>query len=273
MIDTKRCPTCMTLKPYSEFWKNSSNKDGHVSQCKKCCKDLTNYNKTKVHTYLDTFFKRCINCKQLLSHTEFHKDSTHANGLQARCKECSKINFLKYKDNGNYNIKYGDYTKFYKLQNGLCAICKTNNPYISEKFKNFTLDHCHLTGNTRGLLCFNCNIGLGHFNHNIKLLQNTIIYLEKPILNSYYFIGNTKKIQNRNKYYNNLLILQNNKCAICETNQPDIDNIKKYFCLDHNKLTGFIRGLLCDNCNVGLGHFKDNIIYLQKAIQYLLKDI
>ena len=39
--------------------------------------------------------------------------------------------------------------------------------------------------------------------------------------------------------------------------------------LDHCHKTGKIRGLLCGSCNVGLGHFKDNVDTLYKAIQYL----
>lgn len=40
-------------------------------------------------------------------------------------------------------------------------------------------------------------------------------------------------------------------------------------CLDHEHLTGAFRGWLCRNCNVGLGHFRDNPEALEKAAQYL----
>lgn len=39
--------------------------------------------------------------------------------------------------------------------------------------------------------------------------------------------------------------------------------------VDHCHSTGKVRGLLCKNCNTGLGSFRDNIAYLQKAIEYL----
>ena len=39
--------------------------------------------------------------------------------------------------------------------------------------------------------------------------------------------------------------------------------------IDHCHSTGKIRGLLCDRCNHGLGHFKDDINLLIKAIEYL----
>ncbi len=57
--------------------------------------------------------------------------------------------------------------------------------------------------------------------------------------------------------------IQNNKCALCNK----IPTSK--LCLDHDHITGRIRGLLCRECNLGLGHFKDNIEVLAKAINYL----
>lgn len=57
---------------------------------------------------------------------------------------------------------------------------------------------------------------------------------------------------------------QNNKCAICGQ-QPS----KKRLSVDHNHKTGEVRGLLCNNCNAGIGHFKDDPKLLKKAIKYL----
>ena len=39
--------------------------------------------------------------------------------------------------------------------------------------------------------------------------------------------------------------------------------------IDHNHKTNKIRGILCGNCNMGLGHFKDNLDVLKNAIKYL----
>lgn len=60
-----------------------------------------------------------------------------------------------------------------------------------------------------------------------------------------------------------LLIAQEHKCAICT---KDIDNAPH---LDHCHETEKIRGVLCGNCNTGLGMFKDSCYLLDKAIQYL----
>ena len=72
--------------------------------------------------------------------------------------------------------------------------------------------------------------------------------------------------------YNKILEKQNNSCAICK---QDFDTIKqetnKSLCVDHNHENGEIRGLLCNNCNRGLGFFKDNAVSLLEAIKYLDK--
>lgn len=54
---------------------------------------------------------------------------------------------------------------------------------------------------------------------------------------------------------------QNNKCAICKQSTILV--------VDHNHSDSYIRGLLCNKCNLGLGHFEDNVEYLQNAIDYL----
>lgn len=52
-------------------------------------------------------------------------------------------------------------------------------------------------------------------------------------------------------------------CAIC-SRAP-----RARLHIDHNHKTKQYRGLLCDNCNLGLGHFKDSPALLAKAIEYL----
>jgi spore coat polysaccharide biosynthesis predicted glycosyltransferase SpsG len=72
----------------------------------------------------------------------------------------------------------------------------------------------------------------------------------------------------RNKYgltvdqYKDMILAQNNKCAICET------DMKETF-IDHNHDTGIVRGVLCRHCNLALGHVFDSKDILSKAINYL----
>ena len=64
----------------------------------------------------------------------------------------------------------------YKQQEGLCAIC--HNP-LTERGLNTHFDHDHTTGKLRGILCSNCNTGLGKFKDNVDFLLSAISYLHK----------------------------------------------------------------------------------------------
>lgn len=65
--------------------------------------------------------------------------------------------------------------------------------------------------------------------------------------------------------YNNFSAAYDNVCHICSKPCP----AKRKLAVDHNHKTGLIRGLLCINCNKGLGNFKDDLDLLLKAIEYL----
>lgn len=69
------------------------------------------------------------------------------------------------------------------------------------------------------------------------------------------------------QYYDDLFEKQNGLCAIC--NGPSTDNKRLH--IDHDHTTGKLRELLCARCNLGIGHFNDQIDVLAKAIQYLIK--
>lgn len=71
---------------------------------------------------------------------------------------------------------YDDYNKFLIEQNFCCKICKLHQ---SELKKTLSVDHCHLTGKVRGLLCQRCNTLLGMSCDNIKVLISAIEYLEQ----------------------------------------------------------------------------------------------
>ena len=60
-----------------------------------------------------------------------------------------------------------------------------------------------------------------------------------------------------------LLLSQNNLCKIC------LVDISKTFHVDHCHSSGTVRGLLCNQCNTGLGLFKDSEDNLSRAIDYL----
>jgi Recombination endonuclease VII. len=68
--------------------------------------------------------------------------------------------------------------------------------------------------------------------------------------------------------YESLLIEQGHKCAVCRREGP---NGRGEFHVDHDHLTGKIRGLLCYNCNRALGLLKDDSEIVQALMAYLAK--
>jgi hypothetical protein len=74
-----------------------------------------------------------------------------------------------------YNITQEQYNELFYKQNGNCAICGKNQ---SELKKVLSVDHNHITGKVRGLLCSKCNFGIGNLNDDINMLTQAIIYLK-----------------------------------------------------------------------------------------------
>lgn len=73
--------------------------------------------------------------------------------------------------------------------------------------------------------------------------------------------------------YLQMILDQNNLCLICkkpETNKNKHGDIRP-LSVDHCHTTGRVRGLLCNQCNAGLGNFKDDLDSLRSAVEYLSK--
>jgi len=70
--------------------------------------------------------------------------------------------------------------------------------------------------------------------------------------------------------YNQFLEKQKHRCAICGSKPKGMQHSKKRLCVDHDKQTKKVRGLLCGACNIGIGHLSHSIILLRKAIKYLI---
>lgn len=83
----------------------------------------------------------------------------------------------KYQLQSKYGITEDDYQQLLISQEYSCAICKTQNP--TGKWKVFAVDHCHDTGIVRGLLCNECNRGMGLLGDSVERLQQAIDYLNK----------------------------------------------------------------------------------------------
>lgn len=69
--------------------------------------------------------------------------------------------------------------------------------------------------------------------------------------------------------YDKMLVEQKEKCCICDKHQSELN---KLLHVDHDHKSGKIRWLLCGDCNLALGMFKDDEILLTNAIKYLRKN-
>jgi protein-arginine kinase activator protein McsA len=93
------------------------------------------------------------------------------------CHNCRyKQRNQEYKDRANakrsnYSLYDGQKNDLFKEQNGLCAICQTSTKLV--------VDHDHITGKVRGLLCHNCNIGIGNMKDSPDILRAASLYLLK----------------------------------------------------------------------------------------------
>lgn len=69
-----------------------------------------------------------------------------------------------------------DYAALLDHQDGRCAICGI----IPSEFLQLAVDHDHLTGEIRGLLCTRCNLLIGYLKENVRWLRRSAEYLESP---------------------------------------------------------------------------------------------
>ena len=129
--------------------------------------------------------KTCCECKIEKTLDQFNNHAGRKDGKQTFCRECNNARGDKYYKAANrrrqhlkdtYGITLEFYDRMLQDQGNSCAICKSSTP--GGKYNRFFVDHCHDTDQVRGLLCYGCNIGLGHFNDDIEALEAAAKYLD-----------------------------------------------------------------------------------------------
>lgn len=131
-------------------------------QCSKCKieQPIVNYHKrTMVKRGHDSW---CKTCKSIYR-KDYFKRNKEKEVLRSRLKAWKTIGVL---------ITLDEYTNFIKKQENKCAICDRETARLN-------VDHNHITGKVRELLCGSCNRGLGLFQDSIDVLKNAVKYLEK----------------------------------------------------------------------------------------------
>lgn len=114
----------------------------------------------------------CTKCKTKKEATLvfFPPHNKKKNGFDSWCRSC-RGNYRSEIRRGHYrNMGCDDETVKLLLAGGECVICGTQT-------QKLVIDHCHKTNKVRGVLCNECNIGLGKFKDDPILLEFAKIYL------------------------------------------------------------------------------------------------
>ena len=116
--------------------------------------------------------KQCRSCgvEKLLS--EYY--TSPSGTTETECYECLSARNREKKYRARYGITVQDYDDLYESQQGCCAICSAHQSTLQ---KRLAVDHNHDTGEIRGLLCFDCNSGIGKLNDDYFRLLKAAEYL------------------------------------------------------------------------------------------------
>lgn len=149
------------------------------------------YQQYSIHKNKKYPYFQCKNCvsdkRKRLYYANHEKSKEYA--LSQRKKHYEKCIERDRKYKRQLLIDESKYNELHEKQKGLCAIC--NKPETRKSHKNRTkpecpsdytikrlaIDHNHLNGQVRGLLCGSCNTALGGFKDSIDVLKSAIIYL------------------------------------------------------------------------------------------------
>ena len=93
------------------------------------------------------------------------------------------MSIRQWKLQANYGISLAEYDALYRKQSGCCAICGIRKePWqpgggVMGRYRFLVVDHDHSTGRVRGLLCFGCNLAIGHFRDDPTLMLAAAAYM------------------------------------------------------------------------------------------------
>ena len=187
----RRCRDCGSWKPLEQFCANSKRPDGRGSYCKDCfnVRSKLSYAKrlkektgraVQVARVVPEGHRYCPDCGSIRPLADFPLSRNDTGGHGRYCKPChnarGKANIAKRGGSREYHLRrrYGigqaEFDELLAQQEGVCAICGAPDPQH--------VDHDHRSGWVRGILCFNCNGGLGQFRDNPVFLADAITYLK-----------------------------------------------------------------------------------------------
>lgn len=177
-MKTKICTKCGKSKPLEGFAQNVSTKDGRRSRCRECDSEWSRayYAANRARVLVAQRVYRAANKEKIQAAERAYymankeRISAHQQIYRVANREKARSNHLQR----TYGITLAEYDEMLEAQGGKCAICgKTPE----ENNRRLDVDHNHDTGVVRGLLCNDCNSGIGRFYDNTSFLHRAADYL------------------------------------------------------------------------------------------------
>ena len=144
-----------------------------------------------------TDFLTCRECGLPKAEAEFGLDRTRPSGRHPYCRTCRRVrekiryaNSPEHREGArwrqikfNYGMTKEEWMALYEKQGGCCAIClrplDLTAKGVGRSATQPVVDHCHVTGQNRGILCHDCNLGIGYLSEDLATLQRAIAYLSR----------------------------------------------------------------------------------------------
>lgn len=119
--------------------------------------------------------RRCRPC-DLIYQREYqkkHPDKRRNRKMSPEQRTRASINSRRHYFRKVYDMSLEDFEALWDQQEGRCACCSNE----LQRDRTTHVDHCHVTGAIRGLLCHGCNTGMGLLGDDIERLQLAVEYL------------------------------------------------------------------------------------------------
>jgi hypothetical protein len=182
--DSKRRSRCQKEKPRTLFASNKSMRDGLQAYCRECSAEYSRQRQetkgrgVREKVPVPSGCKHCRGRDEVEPHSDWHRKRSAPDGPASRCKTCKAAAGPAGHLRRKYGITEAERDELITSQKGVCRICLAA-PAVQ-------VDHCHKTGRVRGVLCFNCNSGLGLLRDDPDAMYRAADHLEgnawKPTL-------------------------------------------------------------------------------------------
>ena len=117
----------------------------------------------------------CIECTAIQNKEYNLKNKNKVAAVNKKWAAKNKEKIKETKMQRKFGISLKEKQKIFELQGNMCAICKCTE---NGRERDWDVDHCHITGTIRGILCSNCNRALGLFQDNKQNLLRAASYLD-----------------------------------------------------------------------------------------------